>query len=122
MGMVSNLLRVRDGKNPEWRSRVAQLHSHGRVLPERTAADVDRLVHATSPALVSRGYCLCNAGHGTRDSLDVSTASALADCVLFYRHALGNRRHPDGKLHVLELPRPLAGHSLARRSLPSEIR
>ena len=48
VGMVSHLLRIRSGENCGRRSRVAALHRHGRVLPERPAAHVDRLVRAAS--------------------------------------------------------------------------
>ena len=42
-------------KIAEWRSAMAPLHRHGRVLPERPAAHLDRLVRAASAALVSCG-------------------------------------------------------------------
>ena len=54
VGVVPHLLRVRPGEAGQRRSAVAQLHRDGRVLPERSAAHLDRLVRAASAALVPR--------------------------------------------------------------------
>ncbi len=53
MGMVSHLLRVRCREDYRWRPRVAPLYGYGRVLSERSAAHLDRLVCAASATLVS---------------------------------------------------------------------
>src|SRR5215468_9627422 len=101
---------------------MAQLYCDGRVLPERPITHVDWLVRAAPPTLVSRSYGVRHTGDGARSGLDVSPAAPLADRVLLYRDAVGNRRHPDGELHVLELPGALARSALVRRSLSSAIR
>ncbi len=62
VGMVSHLLRIRRGEDCRRRPGVASLHGDGRVLPERSAADLDRLVHAASAALVPRFDCFRNTG------------------------------------------------------------
>src|SRR5580700_8549397 len=74
VGMVSHLLRVGCGKNRRRRSRVASLYSHGRVLPERPAAHVDRLVRTASAARVPRNDGFCDAGTGIGFSVDVVSA------------------------------------------------
>ena len=69
MGVVPHLLRIGHGEAGERRSAVAQLYGHGRVLPERPAAHVDRLVRRASAALVPRGHGGRNAGAGAGNRL-----------------------------------------------------
>ena len=91
MGMVSHLLRIRRCKDHRWRSRVAQLYRDGRVLPERSAAYVDRLVHAASAALVPCFDGFCDTGTRTGFGLDVVSAAPLANRVLPYCDSLATR-------------------------------
>ena len=58
MGVVPDLLRIGHGEAAERRRGVAQLYSDGRVLPERPAAHLGRLVRATPAALVPRSNVL----------------------------------------------------------------
>ena len=90
VGMVSHLLRVRRREDCGWRSGVAPLHRHGRVLPERSAAHMDRLVRAASAALVPCFDRLRHARAGIGAGLDVISAAALAHRLLSDRHALGS--------------------------------
>ena len=62
MGVVPDLLRIGHGEAAERRRGVAQLYSDGRVLPERPAAHLGRLVRATPAALVPRSKCWSHAG------------------------------------------------------------
>ena len=65
MGVVPDLLRIGHGEAAERRRGVAQLYGDGRVLPERPAAHLDRLVRAAPAALVSRSQRWSHAGSGT---------------------------------------------------------
>ena len=60
VGVVPHLLRVRRRKNCQRRPAVAAFHRHGRVLPERPPAHLDRLVHSAPPARVSCLHGLCH--------------------------------------------------------------
>src|SRR3984885_8019641 len=86
LGVVPHLFRIRRGEDGQRRSFVAKLHCHGRLLPERPAAHVDRLVRAAFSALVpglGRSSHSCNrAGAG----LDAVSSAPVPYCVLLHRH------------------------------------
>ena len=65
-------------KAGEWRSAVAQLHGDGSVLPERSTADLDWVVRATSTPLVPCGNRGRDVVHGTGAGLDDLPASPLS--------------------------------------------
>src|SRR5215472_1918967 len=114
--MLPHLFRVGRGKNFGRRSRVAELYGAGRVLPERAAAHVDRVVHAARPAaLVPQGDRVWNPGARIGACLDDVPAAALPNRVLLHRDAMANRDHPFGELYFLELLSAGAGVSAARR-------
>src|ERR1039457_3135489 len=113
MGMVLHLLRVPCREDHRWRARVAQLYSDGRVLPERSAAHVDRLVHAASAALVPCFDSFCDAGARTGFGLDIVSAAPLANRVLLYCDSLANWSYFHRQLHVSKLPCPDAGTPFA---------
>src|SRR3984893_12974239 len=104
MGMVANLLRVRRGEDYERGSAVASLHGDGRILSERSAAHMDRLVHAAFTALVpcfvSVRHACARGGFG----VDAIFARPLSDRVFLYCHSLGTRRYFHRELHFFELP------------------
>src|SRR5713101_6842156 len=81
MGMVHHLLRIRRGEGRRGRSRVAASDRDGRVLPERAAADMDRLVRATSSALVSYGHDPADPCGRAGPGVDAVPATALSHCV-----------------------------------------
>src|SRR5205809_729826 len=85
-----------------------------RVLPERPAADMDRMVHAAPPALVPCSDGVWNAGCGTGASVDDVPAAAHSNPVFSYRNALADRHHPLRELHVSELSCSCTGVSAAR--------
>src|SRR5487761_131426 len=91
-----------------------------RVLPERPAAHVDRLVRAAGAALVSLADGACDAGDGAWHCADAVPAAA-AD-LFFYRDAVGNWRNSHGELCVPELLGPRARRAAPRRSIPGETR
>src|SRR2546425_12452356 len=90
---------------------MAQFHGARRVLPERPAADVDRLVYAALAALVSCGDSLGNARSGARAGMDDVPAAAIAKLVFSHCDALADRDHSLGELHVPELPGAGSGGS-----------
>src|SRR5437879_10543888 len=69
--MLPHLFRIRHGEDLGRRPAMAELHRARRVLPERPAADMDRMVHAAPPALVPCSDGVWNAGCGTGASLTV---------------------------------------------------
>ena len=83
VGMVPYLFRIRHRETAQRRSAMAKLYSDGRVLSERPAADVDRMVHRTFAALVSRG----DGGRDIRDGaccgLDAVSSRRRARFVCF---------------------------------------
>src|SRR5882757_2036473 len=100
---------------------MAEFHCAGRVLPERPTADVDRLVHAAFPALVSCGDGAWNADAGTRAGLAHVLAAAIKHLVFSYHHSLADRDHSLGELYVPELPGPGAGDAAARRPVRAAL-
>ena len=56
VGMVSHLFRIGRREACQRRSVVAPFHGHGRLLPEWSAAQLDRMVRAAFAALVSRRH------------------------------------------------------------------
>src|SRR5712692_5926778 len=114
MGRLPDLFRIGRGENNGRRPAVAELHRTRRVLPEWSAADVDRLVHAALAALVPCGDRVWNFGAGTRAGMDDVSAETFASIVLSDRHAVADRHHSLGELHVSELSGSRAGLSLAR--------
>src|SRR6266849_5778759 len=68
--MVPHLLRIRHRQTCQWRSGMAPFHRHGRVLSEWSATHLDRVVRATSPALVSRRHRFCHTRPRARARLD----------------------------------------------------
>src|SRR6185369_2770725 len=113
MGMVPNLLSIWRGQIVEWRSRMATLHRYGRLLPERSFANLDRLVRATTAAQVSRFHRRRNIGHGTRIDLDDVLSPAVENRFIFPRHDLAGRGNPDRQLCVSQLSGAGHGHFAA---------
>src|ERR1700690_3611 len=111
--MVPHLFRIRCGEASKRRPSMAPVHSHGRVLPERPLADVDRLVSAASAALVSRRDGRRYACNGTGARLDAVSPAPMAHCVLLYRDAVADRRNPERELYIFELSRTRTGRPLA---------
>src|SRR6059058_5170708 len=60
--MLPDLFRIRHGEDHGRRPAMAEFHRARRVLPERPAADMDRMVHAAPPALVPCSDGVWNAG------------------------------------------------------------
>src|SRR6266851_381142 len=114
MGRLPDLFRIGRGEDHGRRPAVAQFHGARRVLPERPAADMDRLAHATPTALVPCGDCVWNADGGTSACVDDVLAAAHSDLMFCHRDALADRHHPFGELHVPELPRAGPGDSADR--------
>src|SRR5712664_1089053 len=114
LGMLPDLFRIGRGKDPGWRSAVAELHGARRVLPEWPAANLDWLVHAAFSALVPRGDVVFHTGARTRTGVGDVSAAAHSNRVLLHRDGLANRHHALCKLHVLELPRARARDIAAR--------
>ena len=119
--MVSNLLPVWRSEAVEWRSRMATLYGHGRVLPKRTAAYLDWLVCTTSSTLVPRRNGLCNSGDGAWLGVDALFTATMANCTLLYRDALADRRNPDRELRIPQLFGSRHGGVAARRRLFDEL-
>ena len=71
------------GGDPQWRH-----YGDGRVLPERAAAHVDRLVRAASSALVSRGCDGADTARRTGYRVDVIPAAALSHPVFLGCYAI----------------------------------
>src|SRR5216684_4712249 len=104
VGMFPDLLRVGGCEDHGWRPAVAQFYGAGRVLPERSAADVDWLVHAALAALDSCSDGVWDAGAGTGARVDDVSAEATANFVFSHHYAVADRHHPFGEIHFLELP------------------
>src|SRR5579862_3873620 len=113
--MVPDLFRIGRRETPERRPGMAPLHSHGRVLPKRPAANVDWLVRAASTALVSLGDGSCHAWAGTRIGVDDVSSATLADHLLLHRHAMADRSDSYRELYVPQLPGSFAGRPAAGR-------
>ena len=96
---------------------MAPFDGHGRVLPEWTAANLDRMVHPTSAALVSLVDRIGHARNRAGDCLDAVFAPPLPADLLGDRHAVGSGRDPDSQLHLLELPGADARFPAPRRPL-----
>ena len=88
VGMVPDLFRIRRRENRKRRSGVAAIHRDGRLLPERAAADMDRMVRAAFAALVSRSGDGLHASGGTAGRVDAVSAEAISHRMLFYRDAV----------------------------------
>ena len=119
LGVVSDLFRIRRGKNRQRRPAVAALHGDGRILPERSAANMDRVVRTTFSALVSHGVGIRDAGIGV--SVDAVPAETVADGLLFHRDAVAGGDHSDGELYVSKLSCADAGIFAAGRPLPDAV-
>src|SRR6266851_10191521 len=114
VGRLPDLFRIGRGEDHGRRPAVEKLHGARRVLPERPAADVDRLAYAAPAALVPCRDGVWNAGAGTGAGVDDVPAAAHSDLLFFHRDALADRHHPFGELHVPELPGADAGDFAAR--------
>src|SRR5579859_5426585 len=114
-GMVPHLLRIGRRQNHERRSRMAEFHGDGRLLPEWPASDVDRLVRAALAALVSCRERVFHARARTRFDLGRISAEKNSHRALFRRHSVADWHHPHGKLYVSQLSRSRARVPLARR-------
>src|SRR5260370_25315180 len=90
VGILPHLLRVRRRKDRRRRPAMAQLHRNGRVLPERPAADVDRLVRAPTPPLASFPDRLLSARAPAGARLDDGFPPSLANTHVLHRHALSH--------------------------------
>src|SRR2546422_5237818 len=121
VGMLSNLFRIGRCKDPGRRPAMAQFHGAGRVLPERTVANLDWLVHAAFSAVVSCGDGVWNTGAGIGARVDDVSPEAAANLVLLDCHALADRDHSLGELHVLELPGAGFGVFAARRPILADL-
>ena len=99
--MVSHLLRIRSCQNCERRRRLAQLHRHGRLLPERPAPHMDRLVRPAIAALVSRFRRRVHARHRAFYRLDAFPPASVPHSLLLYRHAIRDFHHSYRQLHFL---------------------
>src|SRR3984957_19108764 len=114
MGMVSHLLRICRGEDDGWRSGVAAFHGDGRILSERSAAHVDRLVHAAFTALGSCFNRIRYAGAGVGFGVDAIFAAALAHRVFLYCDSMGAGSYIHRELHFFELPGAGVGSLAAR--------
>src|SRR6266567_8739394 len=102
--MVSNLFRIGNGKADQRRRAMAQLNRDGRVLPERPATNLDRLVCRTPAALVPCSVGRGHAGAGVGACLHALLATPLAFGLLLHRDTVGDRSYPDGELYFPQLP------------------
>src|SRR5258708_35981088 len=118
VGILPHLLRVRRREDRRRRPAMAQLHRNGRVLPERPASDVDRLVGAPPPPLVSRRDGIRSARTGDGSRLDHVFPPPLSTPPVLHRHALANRHHPHCQLYVPEFPCPRPRFPSSRRPFP----
>src|SRR5947199_289992 len=73
--MLPDLFRIRHGEDHGRRPAMAEFHRTRRVLPERPAADMDRMVHAAPPALVPCSDGVWNAGSGRPMAKETSPAT-----------------------------------------------
>ena len=120
-GSGSASIRIWHRQTSQRRSRMATPDRDGRVLPERSAAHLDRLVRPAPAALVSVGTA------GEPSSLNWHrfypfSPARRAPHLLLHRHPVGDRHNPHRKLHLPELSRLVARHSPARRRLSPQIR
>src|ERR1700759_101378 len=104
MGMVPHLLRIWLGEAAQRRHRMAPSDRHGRVLPERSSAYLDRLGHPAFAPLVPLGDGTGHAGDGTGHRMDDPAAPPLAHDLLLYRHPMGNWGDLHRQLYLSELP------------------
>ena len=104
MGMVPHLFRIGRSQTRQRQRRLAQIHRHGRLLSERPAPHMDRLV---CPAIARTGSTLPplstlsppnSSSSGCFSSRAASAFSASASS-----QPLRNFHHPHRQLHVLEL-------------------
>src|SRR5882762_10454130 len=114
LGMFPDLFRIGRGEDHGRGSAVAELHGARRVLPEWPPPNLDWLVHAAFPALVSCGDHVWNAGVGAGALVDDVSTAARSNLVLLHPDALADRHHSLCKLHVLELSRAGSGDFAAR--------
>src|SRR5713101_6441611 len=119
--MVPHLLRIRHRQTCQWRSGMAPFHRHGRVLSEWSATHLDRLVRATSPALVSRRHRFCHTRPRARARLDAFPSAPRSHHLLLHRHAVADRRDPHRQLHLPQLFGSRPRHLSPRRSLPRAL-
>src|SRR5271165_1168024 len=117
VGVVSYLFRIGLSEVRQRRDSVARLHRHGRVLPERSPAHLDRLVRPALAAQFSRIRHRRHSGAGSGASVDVVYAATLAYRMFLHRYALADSGNSYGELHLSELPRSAAGGTVARRPL-----
>ncbi len=110
VGVAADLLRIRNRETGERRSAMAQLDRDGRVLPERPAAHMDRLVLAAPAARFPRLHRGRDPGAGVGIGMDDPAAAPLPDRTVLPRDRLGDRGHCDGELCVLELPGLVVGN------------
>ena len=116
LGVVPDLLRVGDREARERRPQWRESHRHGRVLRERAAAHVDRLVRAAPAPLLSR-----RDGGRSRWCVELVVvwagiaAAPVPPSLLRDRDAAPDRHHRHGELRVPQLPRPGARRPAARR-------
>src|SRR5579885_126647 len=97
---------------------MAPPHCDGRVLPKRPASDVDRMVCATSAALVPSRDGSVYVGSGARSDLDGGSAANVSNRFVLATHATTSRNHSDKQLLFPELPCPRIGNPLTRRQAP----
>src|SRR5258708_18571720 len=103
--MVPDLLRVGRGEAAEWGCALAQSYGYGRLLPERAAAHVGRLVCAASAALVSRDDGGAHPRAGACYCLACISAATVALDLLLHCHSVAGGRDFDRELHIPQLPR-----------------
>src|ERR1700689_547814 len=115
--MVSHLLRIGCGEAAERRYRMAPSDRHGRVLPERSAPHLGRLVHSALAALVPLGNRILHAGAGTGHRLDVVSTPPLPRDLFSHRHAMGTWRDLYRQLHLSQLPCSSVGIPVVGRPL-----
>src|SRR5260370_40200598 len=115
--MLPNLFRIGRGEDYGRRCAMAEAHGLRGVLPERSHADVDWLIHAALAALDSCSDGVWNSGTGTGDRLAHVLAAATAHFVFSHHYAVADRHHPFGELHFLELPGAGSGVFAARRPI-----
>src|SRR5277367_1613780 len=103
VGMVSHLFRIGRGENRKRRPGMAAIHRDGRLLSERPAADVDRVVRAAPAALVSRFGDFLHAADGIADRVDAVSTEEISHRLFFYCDAVRDFDYRDGELYVSEL-------------------
>ena len=82
---------------------MAEFYRDGRVLPEWSVANVDRVVCAASAALVSRRDGVCHTGDGTGTGVDAVPSAPVADCLFLHCDSVADWGDPDCELYVPEL-------------------